>query len=100
MMGIIGRKSPVDSFHFVDSLSESVLIVLNSDLSPEELSDFANVLKLCKELLVVASALGGGSGADEGRELVVELHFSDLGGEYLIFFLEVMDFLWISMKIV
>lgn len=48
----------------------------------------------------MAPALGGGPCAYEGREFIIELHFSVLRREYLIFFLEVMDFLWISMKMV
>jgi hypothetical protein len=100
IIGGSGCKSTVYYLHFLKTISQSVLIALKAHFGSEKFSDFAYVLELGKKLLVMASALGRGSGADEGREFIIELHFSVLRGEYLIFFFEVIDFLWISMKIV
>lgn len=100
IIGGSGCKSTVYYLHFLKTISQPVLIALKAHFGSEKFSDFAYVLELGKKLLVMASALGRGSGADEGREFIIELHFSALRGEYLIFFFEVIDFLWISMKIV
>jgi hypothetical protein len=49
---------------------------------------------------MMASALGGVASDNKGRKLIIELHLSNYSVYYLIFFLEVKDFLFMSTKTV
>ena len=62
--------------HSVEPVLEFGLVDRNSDFVSEDLPDFTQVFVFVEELLVVAPALGGSSGANKGGQLVVKLHLS------------------------
>ena len=62
-------------------------VLSNTDFISKELSDFCEVLILGKKLLVVTSALGGGSGCDKHGEFIIEIHLSALTHALPHFFL-------------
>jgi hypothetical protein len=73
---LAGIKGAVDGYHLLLALLEFELVVQNSYLGFENLSDFADVFVFIEELLVVTAALGAGPSGYKGRQFVIELYFS------------------------
>lgn len=97
LLSVLGEQL-VNLFEVYPALLEQEGVGVFAELSLEDGSDLADVLELAEDLLVVAAALGRGPRGYKDGQFVEEVHFPAWCTQYLIFFLEVIDFLCTSMK--